>query len=801
MSKLLITGGCGFIGSNFVKYIQEHTQHKIVLVVDKLTYAANKYNIRDVELLVDDIVDINWEALLIKYAPDFIVHFAAESHVDNSIGSSNNVFVHSNIIGTKKILDGLIKVKNVRLIHISSVVGSTPVLVKDSKEEVKYVPIDSFFNTLNFKDYKVLSLDKNKKVCWKQIKDFISHPISETFKIQYKSGGSIECSESHSVFVWDKDGIHAKLAKDLKIGDFLVTPNLQNKINDRLNFLNLQDFSDKFLNSHIIKSIQIRQNILLNNVGASTSYTFLKKFDFLNEKNQKTEKAINDIANNFVQLKWASIKEALRIPIDKLELTNDLCWLFGLYLAEGHGSNTKKETNKYLHIISFCVSLNEYDKVNRARDILRKLGIDIYVYKRDSSYLFSFSNKWLYSIFSDFKCTAHTKILPSWVFKFDTEQFKSFLNGYEGDAHTHKTGSKYFTSVNKYLLEQILWLCRLHGISSAISSRVCKHTYKQVPPNCINPGDFTYYDLRISSYDFNKKLTNRPPQSVCVPSIDIKNYIKLPTKYCWRNKLLMSKPNLYKWNHNDILNPFIFSDVGVAEITSIEKINKEQFVYDFSVEDTECFFGGNVPILLHNTDEVLGDLPYTTSYSFAEDAALNPNNLYSVTKATAEMLVRQYQHTYDTFEYTICRATNNFGPNQHQEKFIPKVIYNALHDKDIPIYGSGKNVREWIWTFDFAAGLVAVIDKYANKKSIVANSTYNFGGKESLSNIKLVRKILHILNKPGDLITFVQDRLGHDRVYSLDSTKAMNNLGWIPKVTLDEGIHLLVDEIQRKRGF
>lgn len=206
--------------------------------------------------------------------------------------------------------------------------------------------------------------------------------------------------------------------------------------------------------------------------------------------------------------------------------------------------------------------------------------------------------------------------------------------------------------------------------------------------------------------------------------------------------------------------------------------------------------------LIHvSTDECLGDLPYNTLQSFDEDVAVNPNNLYSATKASAELLVKAYQHTYDNFEYTICRATNNFGPNQHPEKLIPKVIANALDNKDIPVYGNGKNVRDWLWTFDFAAGITAVIDKYATKKSVVANKIYHFGGAESISNLKLVKKILHIVNRSNDLITFVPDRLGHDRVYSLDYSRAANNLGWTPKVKLDEGLHLLIEDIQRKRGW
>lgn len=265
----------------------------------------------------------------------------------------------------------------------------------------------------------------------------------------------------------------------------------------------------------------------------------------------------------------------------------------------------------------------------------------------------------------------------------------------------------------------------------------------------------------------------------------------------WEELINMDKPdfivhfaaeshvdNSLDLSSNDV---FIHSNItGTKKILDgLVKVNKKQC--------TKLIFVG--------TDEVCGDLPYSSLQSLDEDSPLNPNNFYSSTKAAAELLVKSYQHTFNNFEYTICRATNNFGPNQHGEKLIPKVIDKALSNVDIPVYGQGKNVRDWLWTEDFAKGIVAVIDKYASKKSVVANKIYHFGGIESISNIKLVKKILHILNRPNDLITFVPDRLGHDRVYCLDYSRATNNLGWVPKVKLDEGLHLLVEEILRKRGF
>lgn len=172
-----------------------------------------------------------------------------------------------------------------------------------------------------------------------------------------------------------------------------------------------------------------------------------------------------------------------------------------------------------------------------------------------------------------------------------------------------------------------------------------------------------------------------------------------------------------------------------------------------------------------STDEVYGDIP---EGSFNELDRLNPSNPYSATKASADLLCLAYHRTYG-LNVKITRCTNNFGPYQFPEKLIPKIIIRALKNLAIPIYGSGQNVRDWIYVLDHCEAISLVLDKGE------VGAIYNISSGNEIQNIEIAREILKILNKSETLITFVRDRPGHDLRYSLESSKIRSELGWKPK--------------------
>ena len=180
-----------------------------------------------------------------------------------------------------------------------------------------------------------------------------------------------------------------------------------------------------------------------------------------------------------------------------------------------------------------------------------------------------------------------------------------------------------------------------------------------------------------------------------------------------------------------------------------------------------------------STDEIYGDLE--NKESFNEDDILKPSNPYSATKAAADLLVGSYKRTYG-IDCIITRCTNNFGPNQFPEKLIPKTIIRASKDLKIPLYGDGNQIRSWIYVIDHVAAIDALISKGKS------GEIYNITAWNEISNRDIVEKILKIMNKPSDLVEFVPDRPGHDKHYSIDSSKIKNEVNWSPKFNFDDAL-------------
>jgi dTDP-glucose 4,6-dehydratase len=185
-----------------------------------------------------------------------------------------------------------------------------------------------------------------------------------------------------------------------------------------------------------------------------------------------------------------------------------------------------------------------------------------------------------------------------------------------------------------------------------------------------------------------------------------------------------------------------------------------------------------------STDEVYGDLPLDV---FADECfPLQPSSPYSASKAASDLLVRSYVRTYK-FPAVITRSSNNYGPYQFPEKFVPLMITNALSDKTLPVYGDGKQQRDWLHVEDNCRGILAVLERGK------IGQVYNLGGQDLEENLTLVRRILKLTGKPESLVSYVQDRPGHDRRYALDCTKSETELGWRPDITLEDGLRHTIE--------
>jgi dTDP-glucose 4,6-dehydratase len=253
----------------------------------------------------------------------------------------------------------------------------------------------------------------------------------------------------------------------------------------------------------------------------------------------------------------------------------------------------------------------------------------------------------------------------------------------------------------------------------------------------------------------------------------------------------------YTFVKGDICNPQLLNKL-VRDVDAVVNIAAETHV-DRSIADPDVFLQNNTvgtfmileALRKHNktarlvhvsTDEVYGQ---ALEDSFTEKDSLTPSNPYSASKAAADMFVLSYHKTYD-LNASITRCTNNFGPYQLPEKLIPKTIIRALRDLPIPIYGSGTNIRDWIFVHDHCEAIDAVLQEGK------AGEVYNVSAGNEISNIEIVKKILVLLHKPESLITFVEDRPGHDIRYSLDSTKARSALRWQPKYSFTQSLESTV---------
>ena len=244
----------------------------------------------------------------------------------------------------------------------------------------------------------------------------------------------------------------------------------------------------------------------------------------------------------------------------------------------------------------------------------------------------------------------------------------------------------------------------------------------------------------------------------------------------------------YRFIRGDISNPDLVNSL-IRDVDAVVNFAAETHV-DRSIKDPRSFVQSNIlgtftlleSIRNHNrlvnfvqisTDEVYGEIQRG---SFCELDRLNPSNPYSASKASADMLCLAYHRTYG-LDVKITRCTNNFGPYQFPEKLIPKTIIRALKNLPVPIYGTGENVRDWIYVVDHCEAIRLVLEKGK------AGEIYNISSGNEASNIEVVKKILQYLGRDEDLISFVEDRPGHDVRYSLDSSKIRSELGWKPRHT------------------
>lgn len=293
-------------------------------------------------------------------------------------------------------------------------------------------------------------------------------------------------------------------------------------------------------------------------------------------------------------------------------------------------------------------------------------------------------------------------------------------------------------------------------------------------------GNFIHYmlkqhpDYRIVCLD---KLTYAGNLSTLASVIDYPGFRFVKCDICDRGEVY----RIFEEEHPDVVVNFAAESHVDRSIEHPEVFLQTNIIGTAVLMDASRKFGVS---RFHqvSTDEVYGDLPLDRpDLFFTEETPLHTSSPYSSSKASADLLVLAYHRTYG-LPVTISRCSNNYGPYQFPEKLIPLMIINALHDKPLPVYGEGINVRDWLYVEDHCKAIDLILQKGR------VGEVYNIGGHNEMRNIDIVELICDALGKPRSLITYVTDRKGHDMRYAIDPTKIHNELGWLPETMFRDGI-------------
>lgn len=292
--------------------------------------------------------------------------------------------------------------------------------------------------------------------------------------------------------------------------------------------------------------------------------------------------------------------------------------------------------------------------------------------------------------------------------------------------------------------------------------------------------------------NFIHMILDTPNSDIRIVNVDALTYAGNP-----KNVEKFKDNENYIFYHAEIQNTRLINDIcKMYDVEGIINFAAESHV-DRSILDSTPFIDTNIigTVSLLNvakdlglkkfvqvsTDEVYGSLKLNSKERFTENTQLQPNSPYSAAKAAADGFVRSYYHTYGV-PTVITRCSNNYGPRQHTEKFIPMIVKKIVKGEKLPVYGDGLNVRDWIHVDDHCRAVWLAYERGVN------GEVYNIGSDNEWSNIELVRKIISVMEKTDANIEYVTDRLGHDRRYAIDSKKAHDELGWKPLINFEDGL-------------
>ncbi len=662
--KILVTGGCGFIGSHYIKrHLAAHPQDEIVNL-DKLTYAGRLENLKEVEknprysFVKGDICEPKDVEKAIQGC-EAIVHFAAESHVDRSIENASS-FIQTDVIGTYILLEAARAGNIKKFVQISCYDEKTRALTTEGLKT---------FNKIKEGD-QVLTIN----------------PTTQ----------ELEVKPVEKVIIQDYEGpmFHFKNARI----NLNVTPN------HRMFILNTKR---KMVIEEAERAAQRSVFYMPSGkwAGKDEEYYLVEGHGLVKTKDLLYFLGI------FIGDGFTSYQEK------KVATKSGLCRAEYLQTGRnGNGQFTKLENitgyESVCHSYRVFLDIPEEDKCRKqVEETLSALGIKYQAHKgKAGTHLYFTSKPWM-DFLEQCEKGAENKNIPRWALEY-SPQLLQFL--FEGLLDSDGSGRRLYHTTSEPLVARFCELCTKIGLKPSVGKR---HSVSYLDGRKIE-GDAFY---------------------ICVSPLPKSITKKRITKTEYKGKIWCLK---VKDNKN-----FLTEREGRLD-----------------------FCG--------NTDEVYGQI---LKGSFTEESLLMPRNPYSASKVAADRLAYSFFATYG-LPVSITRSSNNYGSHQFPEKVIPLFVTNLIRGKKVPVYGTGKNVRDWLYVKDNCEAIDSVLQKGKN------GEVYNIGGGNEKTNMELTRMLLDEFGFGEEMIQFVEDRKGHDLRYSLDYSKISGELGWKPKTPLSAGI-------------
>jgi len=665
--NLLVTGGAGFIGSNFIKqYFSVYPETKIVNL-DKLTYAGRLENLKEVEgnknykFIKGDISDKKIVSKAVKDC-DVIINFAAESHVDRSITSPED-FIKTDVFGAFVLLEEARK-NDLEFIQISCYDEKTRALTTDGLKG---------FSELRKGD-KVFSI--NPETLQIEVKS-VEKVIIQDYKgkmIHFKNKRvNIKVTPNHRMFISTrKRKLFVETAEDAAERSIFFMPDG-----------NWKGKEDEYYLVSGHGKVKTKDLFYLSGIFIGDGFTAYQ------EKKIKTKSGLN--------------REEF------LKLARDCAGKF-----KGMENMSGYETLCKSHRIFFDIPENDKCR-KKVENTLKNLGIKFNKHKGKAGTHLYFSSKVWLDFFKQFGKGAYNKSIPKWMLEYSPKYLKHLFDGLM-DSDGYK--DKIYHTVSEKLVAGFSELCIKLSLKASVGKR---HSMNFLNGRKIE-GDSYYIVVSKTTKSISRKKIKK-------------------VKYDGKIWCLKVKDNK-------------------------NFITEREGKFDF------C----------GNTDEVYGSIE---DGLFSEESPLMPSSPYSASKAGADRLCFSYFKTYG-LNAKITRSSNNFGSNQFPEKLIPLFITNLLEEKKVPVYGDGKNIRDWIFVEDNCNAVIKVMEK--GKKGEV----YNVGGGNEKTNLEITEFILFELNKNKEMIEFVEDRKGHDLRYALNCDK-INKLGFKPEHSFDQALKETVE--------